>query len=131
MEKSKSFRDWLVSQKSHQLTLHIYQLTKAFPKEEMFGLTSHIRRSAVSIPTNVTQGYGKKTKPYKARFMNIAQGSPDETHDHLMQAPDLAYADTVTFTKQPGRSGQHAQCVPPRHQFLVCSSHSYLLIPRS
>ena len=95
MEKSKSFKELLVWKKSHQLTLDIYQLTKAFPKEEMFGLTSQIRRSAVSVPANITEGYRKKTKPDKAKFMNIAQGSLDETHYYLILAHDLAYADTL------------------------------------
>jgi four helix bundle protein len=95
MEKSRSFKALLVWQKAHQLVLDIYQLTKEFPKEELFGLTSQLRRSAVSVPANITEGYRKRTKPDKAKFMNIAQGSLDETHYYLILAQDLAYGDTL------------------------------------
>ncbi len=94
MEKSRSFKDLLVWQKAHQLVLDVYRLTRGFPKEELFGLTSQIRRSAVSVPANITEGYRKKTKPDKAKFMNIAQCSLDETHYYLILAPDLDYANT-------------------------------------
>ncbi len=97
MEKTKSFKELLVWQKAHQLVLDIYVLTRTFPKEELFGLTSQLRRSAVSVPANITEGYRKRTKPDKAKYMNIAQGSLDETHYYLILANDLTYADTTSL----------------------------------
>jgi four helix bundle protein len=95
MEKTKSFKELVVWQKAHQLVLDIYATTKGFPKEELFGLTSQLRRSAVSVPANISEGYRKRTKPDKAKFTNIAQGSLDETHYYLILAKDLSYADTT------------------------------------
>jgi four helix bundle protein len=60
VEKAKSFKDLIVWQKAHQLVLHIYQMTENFPKSELFGITSQIRRSAVSVPANIAEGFRKK-----------------------------------------------------------------------
>lgn len=97
MEKSKHFRELIVWQKAHQLVLAIYKLTKVFPKEELFALTSQLRRSAVSVPANISEGYRKRTVPDKSKFLNIAQGSLDETHYYLILAQDLDYANTETL----------------------------------
>lgn len=94
MEKTKHFRELIVWQKAHQLVLNVYKLTKQFPKEELFALTSQLRRCAVSVPANIAEGYRKRTIPDKAKFMNIAQGSLDETHYYLILAHDLGYAHT-------------------------------------
>ncbi|WP_020597033.1 four helix bundle protein [Spirosoma panaciterrae] len=94
MEKTKHFRELVVWQKAHQLVLDIYRLTKIFLKEELFGLTSQLRRSAVSVPANVAEGYRKRTIPDKSKFLNIAQGSLDETHYYLILAQDLGYGST-------------------------------------
>ena len=94
MEKSKHFRELIVWQKAHQLVLAVYNLTKNSPKEELFGLTSQLRRSAVSVPANIAEGYRKRTIPDKSKFLNIAQGSLDETHYYLILAQDLGYATT-------------------------------------
>ncbi|GAB4007945.1 four helix bundle protein [Spirosoma migulaei] len=94
MEKSKHFRELIVWQKAHQLVLAVYNLTKNFPKEELFGLTSQLRRSAVSVPANIAEGYRKRTIPDKSKFLNIAQGSLDETHYYLILAQDLGYVKT-------------------------------------
>lgn len=64
------------------------------PKEELFGLTSQLRRSAVLVPANVAESYRKRTIPDKAKFLNIAQGSLDETHYYLILAQDLGYGST-------------------------------------
>ncbi|GAB3035023.1 four helix bundle protein [Spirosoma pulveris] len=94
MEKTKHFNELVVWQKSHQFVLDIYKLTKQFPKEEVFGLTSQLRRSAVSVPGNIAEGYRKRTIPDKAKFLNTAQGSLDESLYYLILAHDLEYADT-------------------------------------
>ena len=71
----KNYKELNVWQKSYKLCLHIYQVTKHFPKDEMYGLTSQIRRSAVSIPSNIAEGYGRKSTLEYVRFLYIAYGS--------------------------------------------------------
>ena len=96
-DKSQSFRDVVVWQKAHALTLAIYRLTESFPKHEMFVLTSQLRRAALSIPSNFVEGFRKRTKPEKLRFYNIAQGSADECLYQLILAHDLRYAETAAL----------------------------------
>ena len=94
--KAKTFEDLLVWQKTHQLVLAIYKMTRSFPQEELFGLTSQIRRSGVSVPANIAEGFKRKGKADKARFFNISQGSLEEVRYYLILAQDLGYADTST-----------------------------------
>lgn len=96
-EKSQSFRDVIVWQKAHAFTLGIYRCTGTFPKHELFGLTSQLRRAAVSIPSNFVEGFRKRSKPDKIRFHNTAQASADECLYQLILASDLGYADTDTL----------------------------------
>ena len=91
---AKSFQELIVWQKAHQLALSIYKFTDNFPKSEIYGLTLQLRRAAVSIPANIAEGFKKKTKPDKARFMNIAQGSLEECRYYLILTKDLQYSDT-------------------------------------
>ncbi|KAB7731278.1 four helix bundle protein [Rudanella paleaurantiibacter] len=97
MQKTQHFTQLIVWQKAHKLVLSVYQLTKSFPKDELFCLTSQLRRSATSVPANIAEGYRKRTLPDKSKFLNIAQGSLDETHYYLILAHDLGYADTITL----------------------------------
>lgn len=78
-EPAKTFQDLLVWQRSHRLVLDIYQISREFPKSEQYGLTSQVRRAAISVPANIAEGFRKKTHADKARFLNIAQGSLEET----------------------------------------------------
>lgn len=94
-DKSQSFRDVLVWQKAHAVTLAIYRASEPFPKHELFALTSQLRRSAASIPANFVEGFRKRTTPDKLKFYNIAQGSADECLYHLILAHDLGYTDTT------------------------------------
>src|SRR6187431_303414 len=94
-EKSQSFRDVLVWQKAHAFTLSVYRCTEAFPKHELFALTSQLRRAAASVPSNFVEGFRKRTKPDKLRFYNIAQGSADECLYQLILAHDLNYTVTT------------------------------------
>lgn len=80
-----------VWQKSHDLTLEIYRQTAVFPKEELYGLTSQIRRAAVSIPANIAEGCGRDGEPELARFLQIAMGSVSELSYELELARDLGY----------------------------------------
>ena len=91
---AKSFQDLVVWQKAHEFVLEAYRLTESFPTNEIYGLTSQLRRSAVSIPANIAEGFKKKTRPDKARFLNIAQGSLEEVRYYLILAKDLNYAET-------------------------------------
>ena len=94
MNKAKTFKDLTVWQKSHEFVLKIYKLTRNFPSCELFGLTSQIRRSAVSIPANIVEGFKRKGKADKLRFFNISQASLEETRYYLILANDLEYKKT-------------------------------------
>jgi len=90
---AKSFIDLFVWQKAHQLVLMTYEYSREFPKSEMFGLTSQLRRAITSVPANIAEGFKKKEKHDKLRFMNIAQGSLEECRYYLILAQDLNYGD--------------------------------------
>ena len=79
MEKTKKFTDLIVWQKAHQLVLKVYQITKTFPKEEIYGLTSQLRRAAVSVPNNIAEAYKKRSAKDKLHFLNISETSLEET----------------------------------------------------
>lgn len=81
-------------QKAHELVLAIYRLTSRFPKDELFGLCSQLRRAAVSIPANIAEGFAKRGKMDKLRFFNIAQGSLEEVRYYLLLSEDFGYAAT-------------------------------------
>ncbi len=85
----KDFRKQKVWEKSHRLTLDIYRVTKDFPREELYGLTTQIRRSCASIPANIAEGCGRKGDAEFARFLQIALGSASELEYHLLLARDL------------------------------------------
>jgi len=93
-EPARSFRDLVVWQKAHSFVVGIYKMTDAFPKTEIYGLTSQIRRAAVSVPANITEGFKKTGKADKIRYYNIAQGSLEECRYYLLLAKDLGYGDT-------------------------------------
>jgi four helix bundle protein len=94
MIKTQTFQDLIVWQKAHKLALEIYKITKQFPKEEVYGLTSQMRRSAVSVSANVAEGYKKRGKLDKARFLNISEGSLNEIKYYLILSKDLNYLST-------------------------------------
>ena len=85
------FTDLKVWQKGHALVLKIYELTRAFPDDERFGLTSQLRRAAVSVPANIAEGSKRSSNPDYARVLNIAEGSAAETEYLLMLVRDLRY----------------------------------------
>jgi four helix bundle protein len=92
--KAKTFEDLNVWRKSHDLVLEVYKLTRAFPMHEQFGLTSQVRRAAVSVPANVAEGFKKVGVADKLRYFNISQGSLEEVRYYLILSQDLGYADT-------------------------------------
>ena len=88
----KDFRNLNVWRKAHELALAVYRETRKLPKEEMFGLTSQIRRSVMSIPANIAEGCGRSQSSGDfARFLQIAAGSASETEYHLLLARDLGF----------------------------------------
>ena len=91
---AKCFEDLVVWRKAHHFVLAVYKLTASFPKQETYGLSSQMRRAAVSVPANIAEGFRKRGKADKARFMNIAEGSLEESHYYLIPARDLGYAET-------------------------------------
>jgi four helix bundle protein len=92
---ARTFQDLLVWQKAHRFVLELYAFTALFPKHETYGLSLQMRRAAVSIPANIAEGFRRRSKPDKARFMNIAEGSVEECRYFLILAHDLGYGDTA------------------------------------
>lgn len=90
----KNFKNLKVWQKAHNLTLAVYKATQNFPKEELYGLTSQIRRSSSSIPANIAEGCGRGGDADFARFIQIAIGSASELEYHLLLAHDLKLLNT-------------------------------------
>ena len=93
MAHMKDFRDLKVWQKAHQLVLAVYKVTRSFPGDERFGLTSQLRRSIVSIASNISEGCGRSSDRELARFLDISAGSSSETEYQLLLARDLGYID--------------------------------------
>ena len=95
----KNYKELLVWQKSYQLCLEIYRATKIFPKNEDFGLTSQMRRSVVSIPSNIAEGYGRKTTPDYLKSLYIAYGSTCELETQILLSGDLGYLNKESISK--------------------------------
>ena len=96
-QPARSFEDLIVWQKAHALVLSVYKATRTFPREETYGLTSQLRRSAVSVPANIAEGFKKRGRADKARVMNIAEASLEEARYYLRLAEDLGYASKSTL----------------------------------
>ena len=91
------FQDILAWQKAHQFVLSTYKITRHFPEDEKFGLTSQFRRAAVSIEANIAEGYKKLSKADKLRFFNISEGSIEECRDYIILSKDLEYINSSEF----------------------------------
>jgi four helix bundle protein len=87
----RDFRELKVWQKAHQVALEIYRHSRTFPTDERFGLTAHLRKSAISVPSNIAEGCGRDTEKELARFLSIAAGSASELEYQLLLAHDLEY----------------------------------------
>jgi four helix bundle protein len=88
---AKTFEDLMVWRKAHEFVLSVYQYTDGFPKSETYGLATQLRRAAVPIAANIAEGFQKKGRMDKARFMNISQGSIEECRYYLILSRDLGY----------------------------------------
>jgi four helix bundle protein len=95
----QGFRDLRVWRSAHKLTLDIYSASRAFPKEELYGLTSQIRRAATSIPANIAEGCGRSSDRDFARFLYIASGSASELEYHLLLARQLGLVEEESYAE--------------------------------
>jgi len=92
-----NWKDLKIWQKAHALVLEVYRLTNGFPKEEVYGLTSQIRRSASSVPANIVEGQSRNTTKEYLVFLYNARGSLEETRYHLLLSKDLGYVEEGMF----------------------------------
>jgi four helix bundle protein len=95
----RNYKDLLVWEKAHKLTLAIYKETNTFPKDERFGLTSQVRRASASIPANLAEGCGRRSDGEMGRFVQIAMGSGAELSYHLLLCRDLGILGTAEFSR--------------------------------
>ncbi len=95
----RDFKNYNIWKLSHQFVLEIYQITKSYPSEERFNLISQLRRAAISIPTNIAEGAGKRTDPDFRRYLDISLGSSLEVEYLLILSKDLQYIDDQLFDK--------------------------------
>ncbi len=102
----KNYKELKVWQKAYQLCVEIYKITKNFPKEERYGLTSQIRRAAVSVPSNIAEGYGRKTTPEYIQALYIAYGSNCELETQLLLSGDLDYIKGENLKKLQNDIGE-------------------------
>ena len=93
------FKRLKVWQKAHDMTLFVYRVTATFPKDEMYGLTSQLRRSAASIGANIAEGCGRRSDGEMCRFLQIARGSASEMEYHVLLARDLHFLGEGDFQK--------------------------------
>ncbi len=95
MQDHKKLKVW---EHSHKLTVSIYKMTMSFPKDEVFALTSQLRRAISSIPANIAEGCGRRTQADFSKFLNIALGSANETSYFLLLAKDIGYITNETYS---------------------------------
>ena len=95
-----SFKDLIVWQKSHALALKVYRVSARYPKTELYGVVSQMRRAAVSVPANIAEGFKRASRPDKARVLNIAQGSLEELRYFLLLAKDLGYEEDLGVAEE-------------------------------
>ncbi|MBX9614480.1 MAG: four helix bundle protein [Caulobacteraceae bacterium] len=98
MAEINSYRDLKVWQRAMDIAVLVYELTRSFPRDEQYGLTSQVRRSIVSVAANIAEGYGRSTKPAYLSFLRISQGSLKETETHLILASRLSICDEEVVT---------------------------------
>ena len=117
---AKSFRDLIVWQRSIQLATTIYQLSRGFPKDEIYGLASQIRRSAVSVPSNIAEGQGRLSTGEFRQFLGVARGSNFELQTQLEIARTLKLGDSKLIDEAEGLSHEVGKMI---HAFLEKTNH--------
>ena len=98
----KNYKELKVWQRSYQLCIDVYKITKSFPQEEKYGLTSQMRRSALSVPSNIAEGYGRKKTPEYVQALYIAHGSHCELETQILLSGDLNYIAKEDLNKLQG-----------------------------
>lgn len=98
----RNHRDLKVWCKAYSLSLNLYRLSRGFPKEELYGLTSQLRRAAISIGANLAEGCGRRTNAEMARFIRIAMGSASELDHHLLLCKDLGFLEDQIYKRIVG-----------------------------
>jgi four helix bundle protein len=101
----KSYKELQVWQKSYQLCLHIYKTTRTFPSDEKYGISSQLRRAAVSIPSNIAEGYGRKSIKEYLQFLYIAYGSLSELETQILLSGDLGYINKAVLEQTEKDTG--------------------------
>jgi four helix bundle protein len=104
----KNYKELVVWRKAHAMTIAIYAITREFPREELYGLTSQLRRSAASIGANIAEGSGRRSINEICRFLQIARGSASEAEYHILLARDLKYLEEEEF-RQLSRQADEVQ----------------------
>lgn len=99
MTTIKTYNDLLVWKKAHETAIAVYKLTKKFPKDELFGLTSQMRRAAVSVAANIVEGFSRHGLQDRLHFYNIAKASLEEVKYHLFLSRDLEYITNSDYEK--------------------------------
>ncbi|MBO0800587.1 MAG: four helix bundle protein [Blastocatellia bacterium] len=107
---AKSFQDLVVWQKAHLFVLSVYRFSESFPKREIYGLTTQLRRAAVSVPANIAEGFRRRGKGDKVRFLNISQGSLEECRYYLILSRDLNYGDNKEIMSQVEEVSKLLEC---------------------
>jgi four helix bundle protein len=102
----ESYRDLKVWQRAIQMTLSVYRLTVAFPKEEVFGLTTQLRRASVSVASNIAEGYGRGSTGEYKQFLGMARGSNLEVQTQLFIAAELGYGNSTLLTEADNLSNE-------------------------
>ena len=95
----KNYKELIVWKKAHEMTLEVYSATRGFPREELYGLTSQLRRSAASIGANIAEGSGRRSDNEICRFLQIARGSASEVEYHVLLARDLKFLREEDFQR--------------------------------
>ena len=123
----RNYRDLKVWEKAHGLTLSVYRVTRRFPSDERFGLTSQIRRSASSIPANLAEGCGRRSGGEMSRFIQIAMGSGAELSYHLLLSRDLGFLSQEDFSSLAGELDEILRMLSALSVRLKSSSQSGIL----
>ena len=116
----QDFRELQVWRKAHELTLALYRATSEFPKHELYGLTSQVRRCAVSVPANLAEGCCRNSDRDFARLVGIALGSASETEYHLLLAKDLDYLRTELHADLSQQVQEVKRMLTSLHGRLLC-----------
>lgn len=106
ISKASHYRELLVWQRAIQMVVNIYKLTQEFPREEQFGLTSQLRRAAVSVASNLAEGHGRGSTGEYRHFLGMARGSNFEVQTQLVIARQLAYGDVTLLALSEGQSNE-------------------------